>query len=347
MSTPEGLATADVVAAHAEGGSGGPPDPSTTYYDRPVIKEPVWIWSVPVYFYVGGVAAGSALLGALAQLADREGLDDLITWCRRLATGGTVVGGGLLIHDLGRPSRFFNMLRVFRPSSAMSVGSWTLAVTSTFAGASAVLPLTGTRAGRVAGDAAGLAAGVMAPALATYTGVLLSDTAIPVWQATRRELPAQFAASALQATSSALNVLPMSDRAHAITDRLGTIATAAEIATGKALERAADRTERVGRPLHEGVSGSLWKASKVLTGASLITSLLPVPQRWHRARRLVSSVCGGLGSLTMRFAITRAGHASARDPRATFEQQRAGRGGAEITGGSAVTGHGDQRAVTT
>lgn len=306
----------------------GPADASdagTTYYDRPTIKEPVWIWTVPAYFHVGGMAAGTALLGAVAQLVDREGLAAFVRRCRDVAAVGGAVGSALLIADLGRPERFLNMLRVLRPSSAMSVGSWTLAFASGSTAFSALAPrvLPG-RTGGLLGDAAGLAAGVAAPVLGTYTAVLVSDTAVPVWRATRRELPLLFGASATTAATSTLELLDLEERGVRVTRTLGVAAKTAELAAGEAVERAAGRVERVGRPLHEGLSGDLWRASKALTAGSLIASLLPVPPSWRRFQRLVSGILGTLSSLALRFAVFHAGKASARDPRATFDQQRAG-----------------------
>ena len=314
-------------------------DPSPTYYDLPVLKEPVWIWSVPAYFYVGGAAAGAALLGAVAQLADRDGHATLIDRCRWVAMGGTVLSTAFLIEDLGRPARFLNMLRIFRPTSAMSVGSWILAINSTAAGASVVLPRLGLRR---LGDSAGLGAGAFAPMLGTYTAVLISDTAVPVWQATRRSTPALFAASGLVAATSALELLDHDERDEVLLRRLGTGAKVADLVASEAVEHEADRLERVGRPLHEGASGAMWKTAKACIAGSLAVSLLPVPRGWRRWRRRLSAVLGSVGSLVTRFALFHAGTASARDPRATFEAQRAGHGAAEVTGRPAVTGPGMQ-----
>jgi formate-dependent nitrite reductase membrane component NrfD len=296
-------------------------DPSTTYYDRPVLKEPVWIWSVPAYFYVGGAASGAATLAAVAQVAGMRGLVARGRW---IAAVGGAVSTVLLIIDLGRPARFLNMLRVFRPTSAMSVGSWTLAAAATATSASALAPrLLPSAAGRLVGDAAGLAAGAVAPVLGTYTGVLLADTAVPVWNAARRQLPPLFAASAVASATALLDLTDLDEREAAVTRRLGIAARAAELAAGEAVERAAD--ERIGRPLREGASGALWRTGKVCTGGALVTSLLPVPAAWRPARRIIGAVLATLGSLAMRFAVFHAGKASVRDPRATFEPQRAGR----------------------
>ena len=301
-------------------------DGSPTYYDQPAIKEPVWIWSVPAYFYTGGVAAGAALIGAVAQLVDRDGYDGVVRRCRLLAAAGTALGTAFLVHDLGRPTRFLNMLRVFRPTSAMSMGSWTLAASSGTAAAAATLPSLG--APRLA-DAAGLAAGVLAPPLGTYTAVLVSDTAVPVWQSTRRAMPALFGASALSSATDALDLLDLDEHEERLTRRIGIVAKTGELAAAVTVERAAeDVHERVARPLREGLSGGLWRAAKLATATSLVLSLLPVPKRLRSLRRILSALAGTVGALATRFAVFHAGTASARDPRATFEPQRERSGGA-------------------
>jgi hypothetical protein len=298
----------------------GFPADRSSYYDRPVLKEPVWIWTVPTYFHVGGVAAGAAVLGAVAQVIDGGGLAGLVRRSREVAAVGGALGTALLVADLGRPERFLNMLRVFRPSSAMSVGSWTLAAASGATAGSALAPrvLPG-RAGRLAGDAAGLVAGAVAPVLGTYTAVLVGDTAVPVWRATREQLPALFAASATASAAATLELCDLDDRETTIVHRLGIAARVAELAAGEATERAADRDERVGRPLREGLSGDLWRGGKALTAAGLLVSLLPLPRRF---RAVVAGALTTLASLAVRFAVFQAGKASARDPHATFEPQR-------------------------
>ena len=172
-----------------------------SYYDRPVLKEPVWSWEVPAYFFAGGLAAGSAMLAAAADLLGRP---DLARRGRIAAAAGAAVGGGLLVADLGRPARFLNMLRVAKPTSPMSVGSWVLTLFGPAAGAAALSDVLGVfpRIGRVAG----LAAGALGPPLASYTAVLLADTAVPVWHESGRELPFLFVGGA-SATSGALSVM--------------------------------------------------------------------------------------------------------------------------------------------
>src|SRR3954470_8404537 len=147
-------------------------DPDS-YYGLPLLKEPVWKWPVPAYFYVGGVAGGCAALGAAAR---RSGLPALRPLCERtrvIAAGGAVVSAGLLIWDLGRPSRFLNMLRVFRPTSPMNLGSWILSAFGGFATVAALLRRHRTGPLGAIGDASAAAAGCLGLPLAGYTGVLL------------------------------------------------------------------------------------------------------------------------------------------------------------------------------
>lgn len=308
-----------------------------TYYDRPVVKRPVWKWYVPAYFYAGGVAGAAALLGAAAQVGDRDGLDDLVRCCRWIAAAGGAAGTALLVVDLGRPSRFLNMVRVFRPTSPMNLGSWVLATVAPAAAGSAVLAGRDGLAGAL-GDAAALAAGAGGVPLTGYTAVLLSNTAVPIWQQARRALPPLFVASAAAGAASILDLLPLGPRARVVVRRFGVAGRAAELAAGLALEGEVRAVERVERPLTEGLSGRLWRGAKLLTAGSLAASALLARGRFERAGRALAGVLGTAGSILLRFAVVEAGKASADDPRATFHMQRAGHGGAEVTGRPAATG---------
>ncbi len=305
-----------------------------SYYDRPVLKEPVWIWAVPAYFYAGGAAGAAAVLGAAAQLADRLGLHGLVKRSRWIAAGGGAIGTALLIYDLGRSERFLNMLRVFRPSSPMNVGSWILSTMAPLAAGSAVLSGPHGLLGSV-GNAAGIGAGLMGGPLAGYTAVLISNTAVPVWQATRRSSPPAFMASSMVAAAGLLQLTPLSDREGRIVRRFAVAGIVAGILAEQAVEREAARVERVARPLHEGRAGMLLRTAKALSVASL---LLNLAGRRSRRAGLAAGLAGTLGSLAFKWGLFEAGKASARDPRATFHQQRAGYGAAEVTNRAAVDG---------
>jgi formate-dependent nitrite reductase membrane component NrfD len=320
---------------------GAAADDGRTYYDRPVIKAPVWKPLIAAYFYVGGAAGAAAALGAAAQTIGGGELRGLVRRCRWISAVGCAVGGALLVEDLGRPSRFLNMLRVIRPSSPMSIGSWVLAGSGSAAGVSALLSGARGPLGAV-GDAAGAAAGALGLPLASYTGVLLNNTVVPVWEQPRRSLAPLFVASGMAAAGSLLDLMPGSARERRVARRFGVVGRLAELVLAKAVEREAGRVPRVAKPLQEGRSGSLWRAAEILTAASLGLSLLPRRLWWARP---AAGVTGTLGSLLLRFGVFFAGRASANDPRATFALQRAGGGGADAVGRAAVTGPGGRRAV--
>ena len=147
----------------------------TSYYGRPIIKAPVWKTpDVPLYLFLGGAAGTSSILAALGDLSGRA---ELARSGRYIAGAGAIASVGFLIHDLGRPERFLHMLRVLKPTSALSVGSYILSPFSAAAGATAAVELLGwfPRLKRFGGLVSALFGGPMA----TYTAVLLANTAVP------------------------------------------------------------------------------------------------------------------------------------------------------------------------
>lgn len=289
-----------------------------TYFDTAVLKQPVWIWSVPLYFYVGGVAGVGATFGAAAQLAAPRAMQSLVLKARWVATVGGALSSALLIHDLGRPERFLHMLRVFRVRSPMSMGSWILVAFSTFAGAAAVLPF-GPSLFRPLANVFGVLTGALGLGLSGYTGVLISQTAVPVWHRSYRTTPILFLASGAAAAASFFEFFRLNPYEAGAVERFGIIGKTIELAAILALEADASRIERVGRPLKTGFSGFLWNTAKILTIASAVISLLPGRSR---VKRSTAGILGTAASLCVRFGIFYAGKASARDPRATFETQR-------------------------
>ena len=294
-----------------------------TYYGRPVLKEPTWIWSVPAYFFAGGAAGGAAILGAAAQAVDGDGLHGLVKRCRWIAAAGGAAGAVFLIVDLGRPERFLNMLRVFRPTSPMSVGSWVLAGAAPLAAGSALLADAPGLLG-AAGDAAGYGAGALGLPLAGYTAVLLSNSAIPVWQATRTSGPPLFVASAITAAASLLQLMDLSDRERAAVRRFAVVGAASELAAGFALDRQASSVEQVAKALRHGAAGALLRGAKALTAATLVLTLVPGRSRW---RSRAAGLLGTAGAVCAKFGVFHAGRASAADPRATFAAQARASGG--------------------
>jgi formate-dependent nitrite reductase membrane component NrfD len=294
-----------------------------TYYDRPMLKESVWEWAIPLYYYIGGLTGASLVLSAAAQLKQAPSLDLLIRRGHRIGFIGSLVSGGLLIYDLGKPSRFLNMLRVFRPTSPMNMGAWILAGT----GGSATGAMLLRGRGGFFGGVFGLIAGIFGLGLSTYTGVLVANSAIPIWQESRKALPLLFGSSALASLGCTFDIFCERPEERRITNFIGNVGRAAELMASMAMERHASAVPRVGRPFKRGLSGLMWRGAAFLTFASLVVSTLP---NRTRKSRIAAALLGTAGSLLLRVTVEHLGTVSARDARASFHQQRAGRGAAEL-----------------
>jgi hypothetical protein len=236
-----------------------------------------------------------------------------------IALSGALVSPPLLIADLGRPTRFLNMLRVFKLRSPMSVGAWTLMAFSTGVGLAVVcqeIILRGYSGGlfltaQWIGEAAGALFGLI---LLSYTAVLLGVSAIPVWSENRRLLPLHFAASALGASAGILELLGFLNPA---TYRLAFVAAAVETCLAVFIEM---RGRAVDVPLREGGNGWLIRAAGALTGP--LPLLLRIFFAHDFGIRRLASVCFIAGALLSRYAWIAAGHLSSKDSKALFGIQR-------------------------
>lgn len=282
-----------------------------SYYGQPVIKPPTWKSpDVPAYFFLGGLAGGTSAMAALAELTGRH----------RLARSGYLVaatsaaaGTGALIHDLGRPERFLYMLRVMKPTSPLSVGSWLLATFGTLAGAAATSELTGLLPGPARLAKAGAA--VLGPAVMTYPAVLVADTAVPAWHAAYRQLPFVFAGgSLLSAGGVGLLVAPPAQAGPART--LAVAGAGMELA-GEAAIRA--RLGLVGEPYRRGRAGRWLRAGQLFSAAGAAGALA---SGRSRTVALLSGAALLAGSLCTRFGVFEAGRAAAEDPKYTVVPQR-------------------------
>jgi formate-dependent nitrite reductase membrane component NrfD len=282
-----------------------------SYYGRPVLKEPPWKPQIPFYLFTGGLAGGSSLLHGFAQI---RGQPRLARTALYVGAAADIVSPALLVSDLGRPERFLNMLRVFKVTSPMSVGSWILFVSGGSSNIAAVLQFFGVlkRVRRTAEVVSFLAG---AP-LATYTGVLLADTAIPVWHEARRELPWLFGASAsASAGAAATLLLPSEDAGPA-----RRLAIAGAMTEGAVMNLMEHRLGFVGDVYKGGAAGRLARVARASTAAG--AALLALRGKRSRAAAIGGSALVLAGELALRWAVFRAGFQSARDPRYTVIPQR-------------------------
>ena len=314
----------------------------TSYYGRPVVKPAPWGPEIAGYLFLGGVAGGSGLLAAGGQLT---GQDTLRRNCRLAAISAVGLGAVALVHDLGRPERFLNMLRTFKLTSPMSVGSWILSAFSAGAGVAAAAEvdrMTGERLPlgplrrvlRTVEGPAGLEAAAFAPLLAVYTAVLLGDTSTPTWNHAHEELPFVFASSASLASAGlAMVTTPVAETAPA--RKLAVLGVIGDLLATRVMQRRMDPV--AAEPLHTGRPGQMLRLSEALAIAGGIGTLLG-------GRRRDVAVASGVAlmaaSALTRFGIFEAGIASAKDPRYTIEPQKrrlAARRAAGVTDDSITT----------
>ncbi len=284
----------------------------TSYYGKPVLKEPVWkAPNIAMYMFLGGLAGSSSALAAGAWLTKRS---RLARACKLGAIGAVGPSVVALVEDLGRPSRFINMLRVFKTTSPMNMGSWLLCVYGPAAATAAVSDVTGRlpRLGRVATAVAG----VTGPAVASYTGALVSDTAVPAWHEGFREMPYIFVGSGASAAGGwGMLTAPLEEGGPA--RKLALFGAALE---GIASQRMRRRLGMIAEPYMNGRAGRLFRAGQVIAMGGCLGALAAA-----KRDRSVAAASGSAliaASACTRFGIFHAGMESARDPRYTVVPQR-------------------------
>ena len=313
--------------AHAQ------PSEQVTYYGRPMIKRPTWKWPIPLYFFVGGVAGGVALIGAVADLFGGKRHRSTVRQARFLALALALLCPIPLIVDLGRKARFHHMLRVFKVSSPMSVGTWILtcfgATSSVLAAKQAAedgfLVPRESRLGRtlrlLPGKPLSALHGLLGLGLGGYTGVLLAATAVPLWAAGGLLMGPLFLATSVASGAAALALVgnargQQNEAAQRDIEAVETISACAQL--GFVTARELIVPSRVKRPLQRGPWG--WTFQLVAVGGGMAGPLalrLGARLSGRRMGRTLSMTGATLtlaGALAERYAITEAGKLSADDP---------------------------------
>jgi len=305
-----------VVAGRGVDVAGGPIPRKPGYYGQPVIKPPVWTWEIPIYFFVGGLSGMSAVIALAAAIFHQLDLARAAMW---LAAIGVVLSPILLVLDLGRPLLFLNMLRVFKPQSAMSMGAWIvtgfgacvvpglialeLHVLHTFTGAMDQFL-------RIAAALFIFGSAFFGMLLATYTGVLIGATAIPAWFLHRVLIPIHFGAAGL---GSAAGLLELLGHRIAPLNAIGFFAAGVESALLVWLT--IDKHGGADRAIHEHGSGWLIRIGEILTGPLALVlrlfSLVPF-----------AAISFLIGALVSRFGWIAAGKVSGSDPESVFAAER-------------------------
>jgi len=305
------------------------------YYDYPVVRRPVWTWEIPVYFWLGGMAAGAYVTASLAQTVGSAEDRRVVADGYYLAAGAIVPCAPLLIADLGRPERFHHMLRIFKPLSPMNLGAWALAGFTPLALARAASHAADT--GLLRGPLRALArlvprrllelsGSILGLMLAGYSGVLLGATNVPLW-AKSKLLGGVFMASAMSSGSAGVTLAAARRGAPETTlHRLATLDSAASLGEIAVLTGYLVQSGKAARPLTTGrFSAPFWLGA--IGAGTLLPLLLHRLARRRHGHTLeflstVAAVCSMAGSLALRWSVFEAGKVSAEDQGASFDLSR-------------------------
>jgi formate-dependent nitrite reductase membrane component NrfD len=300
-----------------------------TYYGLPSVKSSLWGGLVSGYMFIAGVGGSAQIIATAADLVGDRALTPIIRHGRYIALGATVVGGPLLIIDLHTPQRWYNMLRIFRKTSPMSIGTWVLMGFGTLSTALAAAQFAAdrghspSRAMQTAIKLLEVPAALTGMAMSTYTGALLSATSTPLWAAAPRRIGALFGASAIASGAAVLTIAEQSrgapDAGRPL-DPIALVASALELFLLLSL-RQRFREQGVDGALNETGWGLAYDFGVTALGAGVpmlhhIESVIK-PERAPR-RAMTISLAVLAGGFLLRHVLLRAGNTSAKRPKDYF-----------------------------
>jgi protein NrfD len=314
-----------LIARRDSGGSYSGP----SYYGQPQLKPSPFGWKVSLYIYVAGLAGSSQLLAALGDIFGGRRARGMVRRGRYLSILGITLGPLLLILDLATPRRFYNMLRIFRPTSPMSMGTYVLTTFGMFASTTAALQFVADRMlksplhwlrllARIAQVPAALAGGGMS----IYTASLQSATSTPLWAASPRRMAVRYGASSIASAAAALSIgerMAGPGRMAARLDALALVALTVEL--GATLASARDyRRKGVAEVLDTGALGAAEAVGVVGLGTLLPIALYSTALLGRRSGSMskAASVATLAGGMALRHVMLVAGNESARRPAASF-----------------------------
>jgi formate-dependent nitrite reductase membrane component NrfD len=312
-----------------------------SYYGLPAVKPGHYRWPIVGYFFAGGLGAAAQFIATLLDLLGRDEDRAAVRAGRYAALLGAIISPVLLIVDLGSPRRWFNMLRIFRPTSPMSIGTWAL---TTF-GISSGLTVAGqmledlfqVRAGRLLARLFSLPAALSGGVVALYSGTLLDATSTPFWTGAYPWLSSLFASSAVSTATATLALATSTDKRSDGTRHrlrwLSLVAGAAEMLFASLIARNW-RRRQVGTPIREEPLASTWRFGVLGLGMvvpfvlhlvdlvrgggrSKARHTLPLVRRarWHpQATLLAASIATLAGGFALRTVLVLGGPRSARHP---------------------------------
>jgi formate-dependent nitrite reductase membrane component NrfD len=298
------------------------------YYGIPPIKHAHWTWQIPVYFWIGGIGAGVHLFSTIAQILGHK--DEALTRVSRYTVLATMmISPVLLIWDLGRPERFYNMLRIVKLRSPMSTQSWSVFAYGNLSGL--IAARQAAEDGLLGSDNFLVRLVKLIPArflsilalpvglnVGSNTGNLISATSVPMWARNWLFMGPTFLASGLSTALSWLSlVLHLTHSGEEKTLRTLHRAEKATLVIEAGLIAASlARMSKWSKPLFSKEVAPLFVGGTLLGGILAPMALLFGKE--SRSRSIVASVLALAGGLAFRFAIIKGGRISADDPEAYF-----------------------------
>ncbi len=301
-----------------------------TYYGRQQLKPaPFEPNVVGGYIFLAGLSGASALVGALAAATTprrprRRGRQAetpaLVRRSRYLSLLAPTIGSALLVYDLHTPQRFYNMLRIAKWRSPMSIGTWILMSFSAFAGIAGMAQIATDlrprwRWPRPLATAAQVPAAITGMGLCTYTAALVSATSAPLWAAAPRGLAMRFGSSSM---ATAAGALALGERSASKRRSLGNLLIAS-LTTELAASVVTDaRYKQAG--IEQGRTGPWGRVERIgAEGAGVILPLgLMVASRLREREPGWLATAAGVvaiaGSAAFRISILGVGAESARRP---------------------------------
>ena len=299
--------------------------PITTYYDQPQLKKSHWGSRVALYVFMAGLSGGAQLIATAADLAGGEQHRGVVRRGRHIALLAVFFGPPLLIWDLHSPDRFYNMLRIFRRTSAMSIGTYVLSSFSLFSLITATAPLAGWRK---TARLMQLPAAVAGAGMTTYTASLLTATSTPLWAAVPRALAIQFAGSSFGAAAAALQLAGRIDRDEAaapVLEGLTLAATATEFVGALAAERRYRALGIADAASVKTISGALYRLGALGLGSAVPLASYAGKLIGGRPRpwlMMTAALAVLAGSFALRLSVIEAGNESALRPQQSLRFAR-------------------------
>ena len=303
-----------------------------SYFGRPVVKKVSWKWEIWLYFWVGGVAGGASAITALFELFGNKERDrSIIRAGHYVSLAGLLVSPVLLIMDLGRPERFLHMLRVVKLTSPLNLGTYFLTLTGTLSGVNAARQVVEdglVRRDSLPGQLLSLGAnpvteglqGLGGLAVGSYTGVLLSATATPLWAEAGTTMGPIFLSTALSNGAAAISLVRALTRSSE--EDVGRLDEIEQIAILSELGLIGFTAYKMKPAVRQAFMKSVH--SKFFLLAVLFGQVLPflvqllgltrgLTTRWLNILTSISVLAGGL---LLRYSIVEGGKATVEDPAA-------------------------------